>query len=700
MPLPYMLWAAVLTLGAGASAYHRNREADVFFHLELGRAVLEHGARTVPEPYAMPGFEPECMAPAWLWDVIAYALQGVGGFFALSVFTVLCAMLAGLGIAAFTRAAQPAGFVPWALVSAAALTCAAMRFQMRPQTLAIAVLAGYLALSFRHVAHAGRRRAVSGGGLVALAVLWAQLHGSFVLAPVVFAIVAIARRLGQERDHARDRVDLLTLAGTTAALGSSAAGLDLAAYIGSHGYGDAVRFIHEMRPPRWVELVSLATPSSRALVLLWGLSAFGLTRDGRWQWGPIALALVGHVMLSRAVRFVAEDALLSAPLALAGAQNLALWARREFARRVLPACSVAPIALGAVLLGQAVHQKLGGYGVRAALGLDETAFPRLASRYLERLARGSAVLSSFEAGPPLGFWSQGRIRTYVDGRTPLYFDDADYALQREILTHEEALDRGLARFGFRAAVVVRAHGVCDLLNKRWTPVVIEAAYTTFVPPSSGEAPLSGLEACGPVYVHPPRAAANLAALDRSLARLGRLGGGPFLDYLRAERLLLGAAPDTARVQALLDRAAAPQYASAHRRARVSATLTQGEVDAAYDLIHGGLREGDVSLLQFVVRPELGAIDSARARALLELAVAALGEAAGPPVRSLLAAICVQQGDAACARFHALRAAARAAPNVEPTLSWLSQHAETERERADARAWLEFLQNERRTTTAR
>jgi hypothetical protein len=108
-----------------------------------------------------------------------------------------------------------------------------------------------------------------------------------------------------------------------------------------------------------------------------------------------------------------------------------------------------------------------------------------------------------------------------------------------------------------------------------------------------------------------------------------------------------------------------------------------------------LRSGDVSLLQFVARPEMGTLDTPRARVLLELGIAALGEAADPPVRSLLAAICVEQGDAECARFHALRAAARNAPNIEPTLLWLTDHAETERKRADARAWLELLQTERR-----
>ena len=67
---------------------------------------------------------------------------------------------------------------------------------------------------------------------------------------------------------------------------------------------------------------------------------------------------------------------------------------------------------------------------------------------------------------------------------------------------------------------------------------------------------------------------------------------------------------------------------------------------------------------------------------------------------MLAALCVEQGDARCARFNGLRAAAHAAPNVEPTLAWLSRHAETARMRADAHAWLELLRAERASAAAR
>jgi hypothetical protein len=692
MALPYKLWTVLLLLAAGVTTLHPTREADVFFHLELGRSVLEHHARVVPEPHAFPEFEPECTVPAWLWDIAAYAIYSAAGWAGLSIFNLIAALVAAFLIARWLYAwSDPGAFVAWSVVTAASLICVAVRFELRPQTLALAVLPGFLLALQSHVSRTGGARAKSGVALVALAVVWAQLHGSFVLAPVLVAIVLGVAQVEAWIAHTSSvqerRIDLLVFAATLLALFSSAAGMGVAAYVAGHGYGDAVRFIAEMRPPTWSELTALTGPQGKALAILWLLSLAGLTRNGRWQWAPIALAVLGHCVLSRANRFIAEDAILCAPLAFRGAQNLVEWAARAMQPRVLrPLMTAVPCAIAALLAQSALAAS--GPGGRRGLGLESAAYPQLAAAYLTRLPAGSRVLSAFGAGPALGFWSHGKLRTFVDGRTPLYFDDADYALEREVFTNEAALDLAIRRYAVQAAVVERAHGVCDLLAKRWHAVVIEGTYTTFVPPER-DATLEGIEPCGPEFIR-PRPPGELAPLDRSIARLAKLGAAPFLDLLRAERLLLAPEANAAQVTALLDHSASPIYFVPHRRARIGADVAAGRIDSAYLRMRDALAEGDPSVLRFILAPGMGTLDLARARELLELAIGLRGEDAKPATRAMLAAICVQQTDAACARFQALRAAARHAANIEPTLAWLSEHAETPRMRADARAWLDLL----------
>src|SRR4051812_6533029 len=63
-------------------------EADNFFHLTLGRAVLQFGARTFPEPTAFVDFTDRAVASEWLWSVLSYALYRAGGFVALSCLAV------------------------------------------------------------------------------------------------------------------------------------------------------------------------------------------------------------------------------------------------------------------------------------------------------------------------------------------------------------------------------------------------------------------------------------------------------------------------------------------------------------------------------------------------------------------------------------------------------------------------------------
>ena len=55
------------------------------------------------------------------------------------------------------------------------------------------------------------------------------------------------------------------------------------------------------------------------------------------------------------------------------------------------------------------------------------------------------------ASGPLGFWLQGRVETYLDARTPLYFDDTDFGIARELWKHEDALERWLDTWESSAA---------------------------------------------------------------------------------------------------------------------------------------------------------------------------------------------------------------------------------------------------------
>ena len=130
---------------------------------------------------------------------------------------------------------------------------------------------------------------------------------------------------------------------------------------------------------------------------------------------------------------------------------------------------IALIAWSAVV----THNVRGPIG---ALGLSPGNDPMAAARFLDGLPRGSAVLSTFTTGASIGFWLEGRVRTYVDTRTPLHFDDTEYAVAREVWRTPHALALALDRFEIDAILTERNGSTCWNAPDGWAPAVLEARH--------------------------------------------------------------------------------------------------------------------------------------------------------------------------------------------------------------------------------
>ena len=75
-----LAWALALACVSAALAFHPVHEADAFWHLSLGRAVLANHARVVPEISAFPAFSDDVVVPEWLWGIATYGLHQLGGY--------------------------------------------------------------------------------------------------------------------------------------------------------------------------------------------------------------------------------------------------------------------------------------------------------------------------------------------------------------------------------------------------------------------------------------------------------------------------------------------------------------------------------------------------------------------------------------------------------------------------------------------
>lgn len=706
------LTAAVgLSLATALCGFHPVYEVDAFFQMQLARAVLEHGSRLVPEPSAIAAFSEPCLAFEWLWGVLLLGLLKLVGPEGLTGLTVLLAAAAVWAVYGLLRTRLAAYPVALSLLLGLSSVAIASRVKARPQVLFMVLLPGVIWLAQRLVAcappwsgserdagAARRRWMVQGAALLLGVTLWAQLHASFVLVPGIYFALALQRHLDEGFERARLRADALVLLGLLLALTTSAAGLSLVPYLLAHGGGDAAAHVTEMAPTDFALLSPFDNSEQAALFLVWGLALAGCVRGGRVQVGPILLALCGLVLLSRAQRFVAAATLLALPLASAGAENLcSLWGPAARTRLRAPVlCAGLSLCLWG--LAGSARMQARSRGPLLHAGFTAGAHPIAALKVLDP-GPGRAgnkgrreILTDYRAGPALSFWSEGRVRHYVDGRTPQYFDDADYAVQRELFGSETALLRGLARYQPSAAVV-RREGACAAFVRHWDLVAIDPLYSTFMPRAraASEPPtLVGVTACGEQYVTGEACAEAPDVVEMSLRAIARAAEPAFVAYLRAARVLR-CQGDPAPALALHDDAASWGHRIALRRLQAQAAVMAGDAPLARARIEAALDEGDVGVVQLMQPGFERVVGAAFARDALTQALSVMDDGAPPALRVQLAALCASEGDLECARFQGLRAAARGELHVIPVLRLLSIKHPREQVRRDAEAWLRVLQ---------
>jgi len=674
--------AALLALACAALTIHPEHESDIFWHMLLGRSVLEHLSRVVPEPIAFPAFSDPCVVPEWLWGAAAWLLYAAGGWLALHAALAATAGLAALALWALAGETAP-GLHPAArlLVPAAAMAAALGRMRLRPESFAVLALPLFLLLAVRYARAGGRRRVILGGALLLLSLVWAQAHGSFVLGPPLF-LAAVAGGLLRPATPRRRLLDLALLALLAATLLSSAYGADIGAYILVHAAGYARAHVADMRGVSWEVFDPAVNPFGALYLALWVTALLGMAR-ARSLFAPLlAPALLGLALSLSAVRFSPTGTILLAPLLARSLHELLPTAgRRALATGVAAAAALALLVLSA----RTIHERRGPIG---RIGLPGGRHPTGAAAWLAAHGERGNVLTQYRDGPPLAFLLGGKARTYVDGRTPLYFGDADLAVANAVWEKKAALDGAVRRFGVTAIVAQRGSALCRNVGEGWVPVMVEPGHTAFARAGSVTG-LALLAPCGPALLADGACADGGAALSREIAAIGAYADAPFVRLLRAEKALACGAP-AASAEALVPPAREVwAYRQLRDRLLVRIWIGQGKLAQAVDTALALIELGDTSVIGFFA----GRLADPKLEKRLLGRFFALYDDETPGAVSLaLARACALTGDAPCAALHGLRAAALGEPGAAGILRWLEKNHPSARVRADARAWLTTIKS--------
>ncbi len=399
MGLPF---AAVLGVVAGLAIFTVSmsalRDIDLYWHLLAG-AQLRSGvpADSIGLGWSYAPSQREWMSTQWLSELLLYWIHQAGGWAALAGLRVVSAALAIGLVARATLRGRPAAVA--GLPFLVAMTAIAYASQERPQQasfIGAAVLGGVLAVGITE------SRLPRWYLLIPGTILWANLHGGWILVPVVLGLISFGRMLDHgPRDNAGRRALGLTMV-TVASGALTPAGL--AGVTAPFRVRAAAELIIEWQPTEPTSAIGIFTI---AMLVLVGL---GWARSDRVPPSEVVAVFACLVFAWIAWRNVAPGLALLAPIT---AQRLEDAFPRVRAGE--PKWS-APVGIGVALA-------LGVMGLVGLVGRDHLPsdkYPVNLVASIAELPPAQRVLNHYPVGGMILYFAGPGVRVGIDGRTDRY----------------------------------------------------------------------------------------------------------------------------------------------------------------------------------------------------------------------------------------------------------------------------------------
>lgn len=420
-PWAVLAWA----LPASAALLAKMRAIDLAYHVRAGQVTLRTGDLVLVDPFTFTSAGRSWLNQQWAAQVIFAAAHRLLGWAGVGL-TYAAAL--GSGIAFLYRSCRRAGAVPRtaALLSLLGFMVASGSLAARPQALAVPLFTGTWLLLVR--------RDLWMWIVPVLAVIWANVHGSFVLAPLLVAF-ALGDDLVERRHPGRG---LLLFLVTVVATFITPFGPHVWSYAIDVVGNDTIRnSVAEWRPP---------SPLSISGAPFW-LSGVAVAIVAAWKRRvvrpvDVARLLVFFALGAPALRGTLWWALVTPPIvagwfpARSGADPRTRGSRRGVAS--LGAAAIVLALLPVALILRAGTDPVTGAPERLAADAPQ----RLVDATRKALPAGSRLL----VFQPFASWFEYSLPEYpvmVDSRIELFPEVVweDYSLALRAEGWEEILDR-------------------------------------------------------------------------------------------------------------------------------------------------------------------------------------------------------------------------------------------------------------------
>ncbi|GAB3035312.1 hypothetical protein GCM10011376_19010 [Nocardioides flavus (ex Wang et al. 2016)] len=425
--------------------------SDMWFHLRIGREFLS--GWSVADPGHLGAFDNAEWTPTqWLPQMAMAAMNdafGVGG-----VVWLAGAVQVVLLLTIYVLCRREAAPLPAALTTALAFLALSIGLSPRPQVLSY-LLVTVTVFAWLASARDGRPR----WWLVAIAWIWAPLHGMWPLAAVIGAVSVAGIAL--DRDHDLRRVSRLALIPALSAIVPvlTPVGPDL--YRSVLLVGGRSEYFQEWGPTDFHE------PHAVVLALMLAIAVVHAARS-RQSWLSILLLLMAAGWAVYSSRTTPVAAAIVAPLVARAFQSAVPTADRPGRREQL-----ALVGLGALTLTL--------FALIAPSRGDRTVVPPWTDERLSALPQGTRVLDDWATGPYY-LWKHPELSLVMHGYGDV-FTDAEIKRNQDIMMLNPGWDDEVTALDAEAALVSTDSPLGWALRRdsRWTVVEEDNEFVFLMP---------------------------------------------------------------------------------------------------------------------------------------------------------------------------------------------------------------------------
>ena len=438
-------------------------DSDSGWHIRTGDLIRQSGQVPVADPFSFTMSGHQWFAWEWLSDWMMSLVHQASGLSGIVVGSFAVLTMAHLLLYQVMRHRGTDPTVALVSMCAAALFSAG-HWLARPHLLSILMIVVWSILVEAYRRH--RSRAI--WGVPPLIVLWANLHGAFVITFVMLAVYAAGEWLeaaARGEGRAPETTRMLRTYAVVAAL-SVVAGA--ATPYGTGLYGHIVRYlgdtgllsqIDEFQSPDFHEVAGRII---ELMIVVGVIAAVQAVRRGRWV-EPLLVGLWVHLCLQSARHITLASAVMAPIIAEQWQHLLGEVARAVGADRAVAGLAgrMRALVAGVAAIDRQVNNAalyaglvvffavlFGNAGVRNRLVINQfppDSQPVAAAQFIERERASGRLMGRVFAPDQFGgyliYRFEGRLKVFFDGRSDFYNQGAAFA---------DALRIGLVRNGWDA----------------------------------------------------------------------------------------------------------------------------------------------------------------------------------------------------------------------------------------------------------